>query len=364
MTAREREGLPAATVGPAPAAPVAREGYIAALAALELVGPARLRWLRACGPPGEVWHRLVAGTLDPGDGPQPPVDPAGRFDAALSRWSAQARGQAGLPERMASRLDRLGVEVDGGDSMPEVLGSDPDPPGAVFRRGRTLDGSVPRVAVVGTRRASGYGQRVAESLGRALSEAGVSVVSGLALGIDAAAHRGALQGPTPAVAVIGAGHDRPCPVRNRALAERLVETGSVLSEVPPGIASAPWRYPVRNRLIAALADVLVVVESAAAGGSMLTVAEALGRDRPVMAVPGPIDHRASVGCHDLLRDGAEICTGVSDVLTLLGLCRGGEQPPPPPAPQLSAAAASVLAALAEGPMATDTVMALTGAGLA
>ncbi|MGB6058897.1 MAG: DNA-processing protein DprA, partial [Microthrixaceae bacterium] len=124
------------------------------------------------------------------------------------------------------------------------------------------------------------------------------------------------------VAVVANGLDAPCPSRNRQLASRVVERGVIYSEVPPGMPSAPWRFPVRNRVIAALADVVVVVESAGAGGSMHTVREALTRDRPVLAVPGPVNSRASEGVNQLIRDGAAPCLGVEDVMMALGLPSG------------------------------------------
>ncbi len=290
------------------------DGFLAALAALDGVGPARLRWLLSVGSPPVVWKMIQNGAL------VVPRARSARIDAALlSRWGAEARSCADLPARMAARMERLGVTVLSGQALPAPLLQDEDPPPILFSRGTPVSQRCAVVAVVGTRRASSYGLRIAEQLGRDLSDSGVLVVSGLALGIDAAAHSGALQGAGMALAVVGAGHDRPCPARNRALAERLLHRGSILSEVPPGVGSAPWRYPVRNRIIAALAHVVVVVESATVGGSMSTVAEALTRDRTVMAVPGPVGRRSSEGCHDLLRDGAEICTGAGDVLTLLGL---------------------------------------------
>ena len=147
-------------------------------------------------------------------------------------------------------------------------------------------------------------------------------MSGLALGIDAAAHRGALAvSGAPPVAVVGAGLDDPCPSRNRSLARKVAERGLLLSEVPPGVGAAPWRFPVRNRILAALGMVVVVVESAAAGGSMHTVREALSRDRPVLAVPGPVDARSSEGCNLLLSEGAHPCLSTNDVLVALDLPR-------------------------------------------
>ena len=301
-----------------------KEGHLAALAALDRVGPARLRWLVGQGRPQEVWDRLVSGQLPP---PEPhhhlqePAHPSPpRLEPGLLElWRRTAAASPDLPAEMDCRLGFLGVEVLGLGELPGFLADDPEPPAALFCTGGLQRDLGRTVAIVGTRRASSQGLRVAHRLGRDLSESGVSVVSGLAIGIDAAAHSGALDGSSAPLAVIGAGHDRPCPQRNRALARRIDTEGIIVSEVPPGTASAPWRYPVRNRLIAAFAQAVVVVESAVKGGSMSTVAEALQRDRPVMAVPGPLGRSSSEGCHELLRDGAEICTSAGDVLAMLDM---------------------------------------------
>jgi len=357
-------------MGPARGAAEAGESaHVASLAALELAGPARLRWLLSRGPAERTWSELATGRMPATD------DAGGPPREVLAAWREEARAKPHMPAGMQRWLNALGIRVLTGDERPTSIRDDVDPSPVVFERGKELDSQVPRVAVVGTRKATSYGLRVAEQLGRILSDAGVAVVSGLALGIDGAAHRGAVAGATPAVAVIGSGHDRPCPSRNRELAARLAATGTEISEVPPGIGSAPWRYPVRNRIIAALAEVVVVVESASTGGSMSTVGEALTRDRAVMAVPGPIGRRASEGCHDLLRDGAEVCSGADDVLMVLGLRgaaptsgeRGDRREPDSVTvgrASLSAGTRSVAEMLVEGPMAMDAVMSRGGLDLA
>jgi DNA processing protein len=152
------------------------------------------------------------------------------------------------------------------------------------------------------------------------------VVSGLALGIDAAAHHGAVAGAAPPAAVVGGGVDAPGPATNAALARQVIERGVVLSEAPPGTRPEPWRFPVRNRILAGLARVVVVVESSERGGSMHTVEQAQRRDRTVLAVPGPADSPVSAGTNGLLRDGAGVCTGPDDVLVALGL--SSVAPPP------------------------------------
>ncbi|MEL7207605.1 MAG: DNA-processing protein DprA, partial [Actinomycetota bacterium] len=182
----------------------------------------------------------------------------------------------------------------------------------------------PAVAIVGTRRCTRYGHDVARGLGARLAASGVTVVSGLAAGIDAAAHRGALDaaGAAPA-AVVATGLDVVYPSVNRALWADVEEQGVILTEGPLGTAPEAWRFPARNRIIAALADVTVVVESHAAGGSLYTVEEALVRDRPVLAVPGSIRSPASVGTNRLLSDGAEPLCAVEDVFVALGLAGDG-----------------------------------------
>jgi DNA processing protein len=171
---------------------------------------------------------------------------------------------------------------------------------------------------------------MARELGRDLAAAGVVVVSGLALGIDGAAHRGALDAArvgsaVPPVGVIGCGHDEPYPSRHRELWQQVADAGVLLGEAPLGTRPAPWRFPARNRIIAALADVVVVVESHAAGGSLLTVREAMDRDVEVMAVPGSVRSPAAAGTNQLLADGCHPVRDVDDVLVALGLVPGGRR---------------------------------------
>ena len=288
------------------------EAYLTALCSLEEVGPGRLRWMLGLGSPEEVWSRVRAGRL-------PVIPRRVGPDELRSAWRVESSRID--PGRSWERCIRLGVGVVslGGAGYPPALRGDREPPVVLFHLGDPDRTAARRVAIVGTRRATGYGIDVAVELGRDLAAAGVSVVSGLALGIDAAAHRGAVgvdDGAGP-VAVVAGGLDEPCPRRNRALAEQVATRGVVFSEVPPGVPAERWRFPVRNRVIAALADVVVVVESPGAGGSMHTVREAMERDRPVLAVPGPIHSRASEGTNRLIGDGALMATGASDVLMAL-----------------------------------------------
>lgn len=245
--------------------------------------------------------------------------------SALAAWHATASGgpRPVLAGVAAAHL-AAGVAVQrlGSESYPAVLAGDHQAPVVLFSLG-SLEALEPgrfRVAIVGTRRCTNYGRDVARQLGRELSEAGVSIVSGLALGIDGAAHEGALAGGgAPPVGVVGSGLDVVYPRRHARLWERVAQAGALLSESPVGSRPEPWRFPARNRIIAALADVLVVVESHLAGGSMHTVRAAEERGVPVLAVPGPVRSRASSGTNQLLSQGCHPACDVQDILTALSL---------------------------------------------
>lgn len=181
----------------------------------------------------------------------------------------------------------------------------------------------PSVAVVGTRRCTRYGLRLAEQFGAVISESGWVTVSGLARGIDTAAHRGAVGGAGRGVAVLGSGIDVCYPSENEGLYHQLVEQhGAVVSEYGPGVPPDRWRFPARNRIIAALADATVVVESAVTGGALITARLAAEIGRPVFAVPGDVDRPSSEGCNRLIRDGANPVLGPSDLIEELSLVLG------------------------------------------
>jgi DNA processing protein len=182
----------------------------------------------------------------------------------------------------------------------------------------------PAVAVVGARRGSRPGEEFAYTLARGLAAAGVAVISGLALGIDAAAHAGALSASGRTVAVLGCGIDRVYPRQNIALAGRIAEQGAIVSEWGAGIEPAPWRFPVRNRLIAALASVTVVIEATRRSGALITADHALALGREVLAVPGSAWSPLGEGVNALLRAGATPVTSTDDVLDTLGLSVAGD----------------------------------------
>jgi DNA processing protein len=177
----------------------------------------------------------------------------------------------------------------------------------------------PSVAMVGARAPSAAGERFARTLARELAEAGVSVISGLALGIDAAAHAGALDGRGRTVAVLGCGIDRNYPRRNAALAARIAATGAIVSEWGPGVEPAPWRFPVRNRIVAALSQATVVVEATRRSGALITADHALSIGRDVLAVPGAPWLELGAGTLALLRAGAAPVGSAADVLDALGV---------------------------------------------
>jgi DNA processing protein len=181
----------------------------------------------------------------------------------------------------------------------------------------------PAVAVVGARRGSRAGEEFAFALSRGLAVAGVAVISGLALGIDAAAHAGALAANGRTVAVLGCGIDRIYPRQNVALGARIVEQGAIVSEWGAGVEPAPWRFPVRNRLIAALAGVTVVIEATRRSGALITADHALALGREVLAVPGSAWSPLGEGVNALLRAGATPVTSLDDLLDTLGLSASG-----------------------------------------
>src|SRR5581483_8605483 len=288
-------------------------------------------------------------------------------DVVAAQWAAAA--QRVDVASWWSAYGRLGVEVDllGGPGYPARLAGAPSAPYVVFRRGQHTDLAGTTAAIVGTRRATPGGREIAAEFGAGLAAHGVRVVSGLALGIDAAAHEGALTedgrhgdragGP---IGVVAGGVDRPYPARHRVLWERVAHAGVLVSEWPLGTTSEGWRFPARNRLIVALADVVVVIESRETGGSMLTAGLAIERGVPVLAVPGSIRSPASSGANRLLREGAAPACSVDDVLTALSLVPTAAPATADGRPPPTGDAAAVLAALGWGPVSTDTLVARTG----
>lgn len=203
----------------------------------------------------------------------------------------------------------------GDDGYPPDLREIHDPPAHLYVSGQLP--AAPMIAIVGSRRATPYGLRVAYRLAADLSGRGVAVVSGLARGVDAAAHRGALSGPTPTVAVMATGLDRIYPPEHAELASQIARTGALVTEAPEGTLPLPARFPVRNRIICGLSKGVVVVEAAARSGALITANMAGREGREVFAVPGSIENPLTEGTHALIEDGARLVRDVEDILAEL-----------------------------------------------
>ena len=201
---------------------------------------------------------------------------------------------------------------------PRLLLEIADPPPLLYARGRLELLQRPCLAVVGSRNATAQGAANAESFARALSASGLTIVSGLALGIDAAAHRGGLAGPGATIAVLGTGIDVVYPRSNASLAAQIAERGLLLSEFPLGTGALASNFPRRNRLISGLAQGCLVVEAALASGSLITARAAAEQGREVFAIPGSIHSPVSKGCHALIKSGAKLVESGEDVLAELG----------------------------------------------
>ena len=215
--------------------------------------------------------------------------------------------------------------------------------------------AAPTVAVVGTRAPSDDGRRLAHRVAADLGAAGVCVLSGLALGIDAAAHGGALAAGAPTIGVLGGGHDRFFPPRNAELARRIVAGGgAVVSPYPPDHPAYPWQFLARNGIVAALADGVVVVEAAARSGALNTASWAADRGIPVMAFPGDVGRPKAAGCLALIRDGATLVRDAADVLAQLGIARTPS--PTVPADANDPLDRRILALLAAGPADSDALV--------
>lgn len=242
-------------------------------------------------------------------------------------------------------------------AFPARLQSIHDPPAGLFIRGAApvalLDR--PSVAIVGARACSNYGSSVATSLARELTAAGVLVVSGLARGVDGAAHRGALQaGKT--VAVLGCGIDRDYPRTHASLAAEIAREGLIVSEYAPGVEPAPWRFPARNRIVAGLTLATVVIEARERSGALITADLALDEGREVLAVPGEITSQLSRGTNHLLRLGAVPVTCAGDVLRVLDI----DSPPAHEPPALEPRLELVRATVADAATTADEVAQATG----
>ncbi len=203
---------------------------------------------------------------------------------------------------------------------PQKLNNYPKMPEILFAKGNLPDAKKPTAAIVGARACSPYGRIQAFRYARILSSAGVQIISGMAYGIDAEAHKGAMEGGTPTYAVLAGGVDICYPSGNRPLYDRILrENGGILSEQPPGMRARNYFFPARNRIISGLADLVLIVEAREKSGSLITAQWALDQGKIVYAVPGPVNEALSMGCHKLIYDGAGIAYSPEILLRELGL---------------------------------------------
>lgn len=294
-------------------------------------------------------------------------------DADLVAAVGGAGARSVLERTRAMELEPLDAELTAAgcwatcahrDAYPSALRDlGAEAPAALFGRGERslVAGLEPGAAVtiVGARRASVYGLGVARELSRMLAGSGVTVVSGLALGIDSEAHRGALEGGGPTLAVLGGGPERAYPPSRRRLYDRIVDRGACLSELPPGTGAYRWTFPARNRIMAALANLTVVVEAAERSGSLITSGMAMDAGRDVGAVPGPVTSWLSEGTNQLIADGAIVIRDAQDVLdALLG---AGASRVRDTGPAVDPELAEVLAAVEGGHRSPDSIVAALGA---
>jgi DNA processing protein len=291
-------------------------GFLAALAGFDKMTPSRLRHLLRGRSAADAFG-MAAGTHRPSAA----LEAVFTRDRALQEvWRGEATRRQ--PGRCWDEMVAAGVRALSPDHpvFPPQLAADPACPAVLFARGDLDVLDARRVGIIGTRNATQAGRSTAARFGGELSEAGVVVLSGLARGIDAAAHRGALSCQTARpVGVVGNGLDLPYPKQNADLWHGVGERGLLLSEWPVGTRPDPFRFPLRNRILAALTEVLVVVESRERGGSLITAREATNRSVEVMAVPGSVHSAASIGTNKLLADGALTANDTADVLMALGL---------------------------------------------
>ena len=295
-----------------------REIAAATLASLPLITPNRLRtMLDACRGPEAALAAVRAGQGVRFIGRCVDADPV----ALAKEWRAVAAASDAVGHLLAERGTHVWIVGDDGYPIPDEL---PDRPAVLLGEGERTDAfDAARVAIVGTRSASPQGLADARELGAFLAEAGVTVVSGLAIGIDGAAHQGALDAGGLTVGVVATGLDVTYPRRHRDLYARVREHGLVVSEHGYGVQPLPERFPPRNRIISALADVVVVVEAGRKGGALITADYAAGYGRTLFALPGSRRNVAAAGCNALIADGAVTLLEPADLLIALG--RGGSR---------------------------------------
>jgi DNA processing protein len=287
--------------------------------------------------------------------------------AKTSRAIRAAKSEIDVSGELAlCREQNVALLVESHDEYPARLKEIPDPPGVLFVRGELTPSDALAVAIVGTRHATHYGVAQAERLAAGLSRAGYTIVSGLARGIDAAAHRGALKAGGRTLAVLGSGVLNIYPPEHSGLAEEVCRRGALLSENPPRSPPLSGAFPQRNRIITGLGLGVIVVEAADRSGALISARHAMEQGREVFAVPGRVTDRTSRGCHRLIRDGAKLVETVDDVLEELGPLatpstrEDGREVRHPVELQLNEPEQAVLGAVDDDPTSIDDIVVASG----
>ncbi len=310
-----------------------------------------------------------------------------RFETAANVFTAapsELRGVPGVGPKVCQAIvfAKTGIDVDAElqrchdhniqlvfdheEAYPDSLRELPDPPGVIFIKGDLQPHDTMAIAIVGTRHASNYGKAQARRLASELSRAGMTIVSGLARGIDVAAHRGALEAGGRTIAVLGSGLLSIYPPEHKDLAEKIAKQGAVISELPPKQQPAKGNFPQRNRIVSGLSLGVIVVEAAERSGASITARLAAEQNREVFAVPGRVDQRTSRGCHRLLKEGACLVESVDDVLESLGPLfeavpdADGQMVHHPAELQLNDQERKVLAAIEKDPTSIDQIVVSCG----
>lgn len=287
--------------------------YLNALNRISFLGPVRIAaLLERFGSPREAWQASPSGL----------AEIAGLKDYA-GRFLEERRRIDPLKEWQRLRELQIDCIPYRSPDYPPLLKEIAQPPPLLYCRGRQLKNDAPAVAIVGSRRCTFYGKEVTRSLAGGLADAGITVVSGMALGIDTAAHEGVLERSGATVAVLGCSVELCYPPGNRSLMERLIREGAVISEFPLDTKPLPHHFPQRNRIISGLSLGTIVVEATVKSGALITAFYALDQNREVFAVPGNIGSPYSRGCHRLLKEGARLVETTADILEELGLIDSG-----------------------------------------
>ena len=300
-------------------------------AALAILGASHRRWLAALlqilNGDASAEARDSVPSREPGESV---VAWACRIAPAQGDRAPQPTAIVAQASRQLAEAARGGVTplAIGDAAYPQLLAAIHDPPPVLWVRGCVEPLALPAIAIVGSRAATPYALAMARRLSHDLAAAGVAIVSGLARGVDSAAHAGALDAKGKTVGVLGCGIDRVYPAEHRDLARDIAHAGAVVSEFPAGVPPLPHHFPLRNRIIAALARAIVVVEAPEKSGSLITAAAALEQGKEVMVVPGPATGGRNRGGHLLIRDGARIVESADDVLQELGCAAGVAAAPP------------------------------------